>query len=87
MTLEQYKKFIDATLLAAACEYMNQTALANIKEDLQRIINQYNFTPNATNTDKEFENFMLSQRQAMKRQRCPDLQTEFLLKRFFNVLI
>ena len=42
MTLEQYRKFIDATLLAAACEYFNQQALANVQEDIQRIINQYN---------------------------------------------
>lgn len=87
MTLEQYKKFIDATLLAAACEYFNQQALANVQEDLQRIINQYNFTPEATNTDKEFENFMLTQRQAMKEQTQPDMQTKFLVKRFYKVAI
>ena len=87
MTLEQYKKFIDATLLAAACEYFNQQALANVQEDLQRIISQYNFTPNATNTDKEFENFMLTQRQAMKEQTQPDTQTKFLIKRFYKIAI
>ena len=87
MTLEQYKKFIDATLLAAACEYFNQQALANVQEDLQRIISQYNFTPNATSTDKEFENFMLSQRQAMKEQAQPDMQTKFFVKRFYKIAI
>lgn len=87
MTLEQYKKFIDATLLAAACEYMNQTALANIKEDLQRIISKYNFTPNATNTDKEFEDFMLRQRQSFKNQPEPDTQTKFIVRRFYKIAI
>lgn len=87
MTIDQYRKFIDATLLAAACEYFNQQALANVQEDLQRIINQYNFTPNATGTDKEFENFMLSQRQAMKEQQQPDMQTKFLVKRFYKIAI
>ena len=87
MTLEQYKKFIDATLLAAACEYFNQQALANVQEDLQRIINKYNFKPNTTGTDKEFENFMLSQRQAMKEQKQPDMQTKFLVKRFYKIAI
>lgn len=87
MTKEQYRKFIDATLLAAACEYFNQQALANVQEDLQRIINQYNFTPNATSTDKEFENFMLTQRQAMKKRQQPDMQTKFLVKRFYKIAI
>lgn len=87
MTIDQYRKFIDATLLAAACEYFNQQALASVQEDLQSIINQYNFTPNATSTDKEFENFMLTQRQAMKEQTQPDTQTKFLVKRFYKVAI
>jgi hypothetical protein len=87
MTLEQYKKFIDATLLSAACEYFNQQALANVQKDLQRIISKYKFTPNATSTDKEFENFMLSQRQAMKEQTQPDTQTKFLVKRFYKIAI
>lgn len=87
MTIDQYRKFIDATLLAAACEYMNQTALANIKEDLQRIVSQYNFTPNATNTDKEFEDFMLHQRQSFKNQPDPDTQTKFIVRRFYKIAI
>lgn len=87
MTLDQYRKLIDATLLAAACEYFDQTALANVQEDLQRIISQYNFTPNAKDTDKEFENFMLTQRQSMKKQPQPDTQTKFFVKRFYKVAI
>ena len=87
MTIDQYRKFIDATLLAAACEYFNQQAIANVKEDLQRIISQYNFKPNATGTDKEFESFMLTQRQAMKEQTQPDMQTKFLVKRFYKIAI
>ena len=87
MTIDQYRKFIDATLLAAACEYFNQQALANVQEDLQRIVSQYNFTPNAKDTDKEFENFMLSQRQTMKKQVQPDMQTKFLVKRFYKIAI
>lgn len=86
MTIDQYRKFIDATLLAAACEYFNQQALASVQNDLQRIIDQYNFTPHATNTDKEFENFMLCQRKAMQQQQ-PDIQTRFLVKRFYKVAI
>lgn len=87
MTLDQYQKFIDATLLAAACEYFNQQALASVQSDLQRIITKYNFTPNAPNTDKEFENFMLTQRQSMKKQPQPDTQTKFFVKRFYKVAI
>ena len=87
MTINQYRKFIDATLLAAACEYFNQQALANVQEDLQRIISRYNFTPDATGTDKEFENFMLFQRQVMKKQPQPDMQTKFLVKRFYKIAI
>jgi hypothetical protein len=87
MTIDQYRKFIDATLLAAACEYLNQQALAKVQEDLQRIISQYNFTPNAPDTDKEFENFMLTQRKSMKEQTQPDTQTKFLVKRFYKIAI
>ena len=87
MTIDQYRKFIDATLLAAACEYFNQQSIANVQEDLQRIISKYNFTPNATNTDKEFENFMLQQRKKMKKQPQPDTQTKFLVKRFYKIAI
>lgn len=87
MTIDQYRKFIDATLLAAACEYFSQQALASVQGDLQRIISQYNFTPDATSTDKEFENFMLSQRHAMKEQPQPDTQTKFFVKRFYKVAI
>lgn len=87
MTIDQYRKFIDATLLAAACEYLNQQALASVQEDLQRIITKYNFTPNATNTDQEFQDFMLQQRKKMKEQTQPDMQTKFLVKRFFKVSI
>lgn len=87
MTIDQYRKFIDATLLSAACEYFNQQALANVQEDLQRIISKYNFTPEATNTDQEFQDFMLQQRQAMKEQPQPDTQTKFLVKRFYKVAI
>lgn len=87
MTINQYRKFIDATLLAAACEYFNQQAIANVQEDLQRIISKYNFKPNAPNTDKEFESFMLSQRKAMKEQTQPDMQTKFLVKRFYKIAI
>lgn len=87
MTIDQYRKFIDATLLAAACEYFNQTALANVQEDLQRIIGQYRFTPNANDTDEEFKDFMLAQRQSMKKQPQPDTQTKFFVKRFYKVAI
>ena len=87
MTIDQYRKFIDATLLAAACEYFNQQALANVQEDLQRIISKYNFTPNAPNTDKEFENFMLHQRQSFKKQPEPDTQTKFIVRRFYKIAI
>ena len=87
MTIDQYRKFIDATLLAAACEYFNQQALANVREDLQRIITKYNFTPNATGTDKEFEDFMLRQRQSFKKQPEPDTQTKFIVRRFYKIAI
>lgn len=87
MTIDQYRKYIDATLLAAACEYFNQQALANVQEDLQRIINQYNFTPNAKDTDKEFEDFMLRQRQSFKNQPEPDTKTKFIVRRFYKIAI
>lgn len=87
MTKDQYRKFIDATLLAAACEYFNQQALANVHEDLQRIINQYRFTPNAKDTDKEFEDFMLRQRQSFKNQPEPDTKTKFIVRRFYKIAI
>lgn len=87
MTIDQYRKFIDATLLAAACEYFNQQALASVQQDLQRIVSQYNFTPEATNTDQEFQDFMLSQRKKMKNQQQPDIQTKFIVRRFYKIAI
>lgn len=87
MTKDQYRKYIDATLLAAAVTYFNDTALNIASDDMQRIIDQYKFTPNATNNDKEFETFYLELRRKFKSQPQPDLQTKFYVRRFYKIAI
>ncbi len=86
-TIQQYRKYIDATLLAAAITYFNDTALQQTDGDLDRIISQYNFTPSATDTDPEFQKIYLELRQKFKYQPQPDIQTEFLVRRFYKIAL
>ena len=87
MTKDQYRKFIDATLLAAAVTYFNEQALVAVQNDMQRIINQYKFTPNAPDTDKEFQNNYIEIIKKFKSQPKPDIQTKFYVRRFYKIAI
>lgn len=87
VTRDNAQKFIDATLLAASCEYLNQHAIASASDRLQQIISKYKFTPDAEDTDKEFEQMLLLQRTKFKNQPEPDMQTKFFVRRFLNVAI
>lgn len=86
-SIQQYRKYIDATLLAAAITYFNETALQQTNGDLDRIIQQYRFTTSATDTDPEFEKIYLEIRRKFKAQPQPDTQTVFLVKRFYKLAL
>lgn len=89
MTIDQYRKFIDATLLAAAIQYIPENFAAEhtyLQQDIIRIVNQYNFQQNSPNTDKFFAETLLRLRQKFKDTK-PDIQTKFYFKRFYNIAI
>lgn len=86
-SIQQYRKYIDATLLAAAITYFNETTLQLSDGDLDRIIQQYRFTTNASDTDPEFEKIYLEIRRNFKSQPQPDPRTTFLVRRFYKIAL
>jgi len=88
MTLEQYKKFIDATLLAAACEFISEETAARhpkMQEDLKDILETYKF--GKPDSEKKFTEMVLDTREKLHKLGRLDTRTKFLVRRFFNIAI
>ena len=79
---------IDATLLAAACEFISEETAARhpkMQEDLRDILETDKF--GKPDSDKRFSEMVLSTREKLHALGYPDIRTKFLVLRFFNVAI